>query len=100
LALGKTVRQLLSEVDSAELTEWHAFYQLEPFGSLIEDERHGVAVATLANINRNPEVRDEPYKALDFISWRRFDQVRDEPILLADPQAQSRLIMQKIFKSK
>ena len=100
MALGKTVRQLLQEIDSAELTEWHAFYRLEPFGSLIEDERHGVAVATLANINRNTKVREAPYKAMDFISWRHFDQVSDAPILLADPEAQSRLIMQKIFKSK
>jgi len=100
LALGKTVRQLLSEIDSAELTQWRAFYQLEPFGSLIDDERHGVAVATLANINRNPKVRSEPYQGTDFISWRQFDRVADEPILLADPQAQTRLIKQKIFKSK
>ena len=100
MALGKTVRQLLSEIDSAELAEWHAFYQIEPFGSLIDDERHGVAVATLANINRNPKVRNEPYVGMDFISWRQFDRVADEPILLADPQAQTRLIKQKIFNSK
>jgi hypothetical protein len=100
LALGKTVRQLLREIDSAELTEWYAFYQLEPFGSLIDDERHGVAVATLANVNRNAKVRSEPYKAMDFISWRQFDRASDAPILLADTEAQSRLIMQKIFKSK
>lgn len=100
MALGKTVRQLLREIDSAELTEWHAFYQLEPFGSLIDDERHGVAVATLANVNRNAKVRSEPYKARDFISWRQFDRASDAPILLADTEAQSRLIMQKIFKSK
>ena len=79
---------------------WRAFYQLEPFGSLIEDQRHGVAVATLANINRNAKSHPEPYRADDFISWRRFGQVSNEPELLADPQAQSRLIMQKIFKIK
>ena len=100
MALGKPVRQLLSEIDSAELTQWHAFYQLEPFGSLIDDERHGVAVATLANINRNPKVRSEPYQGTDFISWRQFDRASGEPILLADPKAQTRLIKQKIFKSK
>ncbi len=79
---------------------WRAFYQLEPFGSLIDDQRHGVAVATLANINRNAKSHPEPYRADDFISWRRFDQVSNEPELLADPEAQSQLIMQKIFKTK
>jgi hypothetical protein len=100
LALGKTVRQLLAEIDSAELTEWHAYYQLEPFGSLVEDERHGVAVAALANINRDSKSRPEPYKSSDFIGWRKFDQLSNKPELLADPQAQSELIMQKIFRSK
>jgi hypothetical protein len=100
LALGKTVAQLLTEIDSAELTQWQAFYQLEPFGSLIDDQRHGVAVATLANVNRNAKSHPEPYKAEDFISWRKFDRVIAQPELLMDPQAQSELILQKVFKIK
>jgi len=98
--LGKTVRQLLDEIDSAELTEWQAYYQLEPFGSLVDDERHGVAVSTLANINRDAKTRPEPYKSSDFIGWRSFDKVEQGPILMPDAQAQSELIKRKIFKIK
>jgi hypothetical protein len=100
LALGKTVRQLLDEIDSAEFTEWQAYYKLEPFGSLVDDERHGVAVSTLANINRDAKVRPEPYKSKDFIGWRTFDNVEPGPILMPDVQAQSELIKRKIFKLK
>lgn len=104
-----TVRQLLSEIDSAELTEWQAYYQLEPFGSLVDDERHGVAVSTLANINRDSKTRPDPYKPSDFIGWRslekvegvdKAEKVEKRPILLLDPEAQSELIMRKIFKLK
>lgn len=100
MALGKTVRQLLDEIDSAELTEWQAYYQLEPFGSLVDDERHGVAVSTLANINRDSKTRPDPYKSSDFIGWRSFDKVAAGPILMQDVEAQSELIKRKIFKIK
>ena len=94
------MRQLLCEIDSAELTEWHAYYQLEPFGSLVEDERHGVAVSALANINSDAKTRPLPYKPSDFIGWRVHERAKEGPILLADAQAQSSLIAQKIFKLK
>jgi hypothetical protein len=100
LALGKTVGQLLNEIDSAEMTEWQAYYQLEPFGSLIDDERHGVAVSALANINRDSKTRPEPYKSSDFIAWRSFDKVDAGPILMQNAEAQSELIKRKIFKIK
>ncbi len=98
--MGKTVHQLLSEIDSAELTEWQAYYQLEPFGSLVEDERHGVAVSALANINRDAKTHPQPYKPLDFIGWRVHERIKEGPILLADAQAQSDLLAQQIFKFK
>jgi hypothetical protein len=100
LALGKTVRQLLDEIGSAELTEWQAYYKLEPFGSLVDDERHGVAVSTLANINRDSKARPDPYKSSDFIGWRSFVNTEPGPILMLDVEAQSELIKRKIFKLK
>lgn len=82
------------------MTEWQAYYQLEPFGSLIDDERHGVAVAALANINRDSKTRPEPYKSSDFMTWRNLDKVDVGPILMQDVEAQSDLIKRKIFKIK
>lgn len=52
LALGMPVRQLLAAIGSDELTEWMAFYQLEPFGDLRGDYRSGVVAATFANAHR------------------------------------------------
>jgi hypothetical protein len=87
------------EISSAEFTEWRAFYRLEPFGDLVADQRHGVASALLANINRHPDSRPEPYQAQDFIHWgEETEQVEDaEPTLLDDPVAQSNLIRAAMF---
>jgi len=76
-----------------------AFYQIEPFGDLVADERHGSAAALLANLNRDSKIRPEPYKPEDFIHWRATSQVEEEaePTLLEDPVAQSNLIRAAMF---
>jgi hypothetical protein len=100
LALGKTVRQLLADISSEELTEWRAYSMLEPFGEQLADQRHGIALAALANLHRDPQCRRLPYRPEDFIPWhlshRAHQDDRDENngTLLADPEAQSRLIKQ------
>jgi len=43
LALGRTVQELGRSVTVSELREWWAYYNLEPFGPLAEDWRHGIA---------------------------------------------------------
>ena len=44
-----TVGEMLYKMTREELVEWMAFFQLEPWGSRIEDQRHGVIAATVAN---------------------------------------------------
>ncbi len=51
------VRELLARVGSDELTEWMAFYQLEPFGDMRADLRSGVVAATFANAHRTKDAR-------------------------------------------
>ena len=101
MALGKTVEQLLREISSSELCEWRAYYQLEPFGELIADQRHGIATSVLANVNRDITRAPEPYKPTDFIYWHEANrnQAAHGGVLLADPEAQSQLIKQKLFKA-
>lgn len=96
LALGKTVAQLLSEISSQELTEWRAYSLLEPFGEPLADQRHGIALAALANLHRDPARRREPYQPEDFIPWHPSHRVANETggTLLSDPEAQARLIKQ------
>ncbi len=51
------MRELLSRIGSDELTEWMAFYQLEPFGDFRSDFRSGLLAATIANANRTKDAK-------------------------------------------
>lgn len=62
-----TVRRLLEDTTSAELTEWAAFYEMEPFGPERGDLQAGIVAATVANVNRDPKKQKKPYNAQDFM---------------------------------
>lgn len=62
-----TVTQLLAATTSGELTEWMAFYQMEPFGAERGDLQAGIVAATVANVNRDPKKQKKPYSAQDFM---------------------------------
>lgn len=47
-----TVRELLGRIDSRELSEWAAYYSVEPFGDFRSDLQAGIVASTLANCNR------------------------------------------------
>jgi hypothetical protein len=65
----------------------------------VADQRHGVAVSVLANINRSAKDRPKPYTAEDFIFWRSTGPVEpeDDLVLLDDPVAQSNLMRAALF---
>lgn len=65
-ALGRTVGELLDSISSAELTEWMAFDQLEPFGYATDSLRAGQICAVIANVNR-PKETSKKWKASDFV---------------------------------
>ena len=72
--------ELLSRVSSAELTEWMAFYQLEPWGSEIDDLRAGIVASTIANANRDPKKQRKPFTAQDFMpKWGSSEPARQSP---------------------
>lgn len=78
LALGQPVRQLLAAIGSDELTEWMAFYQLDPFGDMRGDYRSGVVASTFANAHRADGVK--PFTPEDFMPFvdRREKMESDE----------------------
>lgn len=88
-----------NEISSREFTEWLAYYQLEPFGEIVADLRHGVAAALLANVNRDNDKKPEPYKALDFIPWADQPPLTDDAgsTFVEDPVAFSELIRAQVF---
>jgi hypothetical protein len=74
LALGMTVGRLLDEIDSAELTEWMAFYQIEPFGPERGDLNAAIVAQTVANRSRGKGER--PYKLNHFLP--RFGEKQEQ----------------------
>jgi hypothetical protein len=62
-----TVRELLSKLGSDELSEWMAFYQLEPFGDFRADYRSALATSTFANAHRQKD--SPPFKPEDFMPF-------------------------------
>ena len=60
-----TVRQLLENLDSRELTEWAAYDLIEPFGPWRADLRAGIVASTVANALRGKGSR--AYDPTDFL---------------------------------
>ena len=69
MMIGMTARQLL---------ELELFYSIEPFGEFRHELRNGMGMALLANINRDPKAKPEPFSASDFM---RFIEHEPEPQL-------------------
>ena len=64
-----TVRELLGRISSRELSEWMAFYRLEPFGDQRADLRQAITTAMLANVNRKRSAKAaEPKDFMPFAS--------------------------------
>lgn len=88
-----TVKDLLSRIDSDELTEWAAFDRLEPFGDAREDLRTGIVAAAVVNHSMSPP--RTPMRPIDFMLFA--EKAKDEPVLLDDPVAHSKLIAKQVF---
>ena len=66
LALGgMTVAELLTRISGRELSEWEAYYSLEPFGQVRGDLQAGIVASTVANLFRTKK-GDKVYKPGDF----------------------------------
>lgn len=65
-----SVRRMLAEIDSDELTEWMLVYRQDPWGGFRSDLQAGIVASTMANTMRGK--RGKPCKAIDFIP--KFEQ--------------------------
>jgi hypothetical protein len=63
--LGCTVEELLARISSRELTEWMAYFAIDPFGEERADLRAGIVASTLVNVNRGK--RGKAAKPRDFM---------------------------------
>lgn len=74
-----TVQELLARISSQELSEWMAYYSLEPWGTETDDLRAGIVASTIANVNRDPKKRRKPYTAQDFApQWGKSEPKKEE----------------------
>jgi Protein of unknown function (DUF4035) len=76
LALGRPVREMLASMCSDELTEWMAYYQLEPFGDYRADYRSGVVASTFANAHRAKDAN--PFRPEDFMPFLEKKKPQEE----------------------
>lgn len=60
-----SVRRAMAEIDSAEFSEWMAYYRLDPQGEDRADLRAGIVAATVANAARGRKSR--AFKPKDFM---------------------------------
>lgn len=59
---------------ASQLNELIAYHDIEPFGEMRNELRHGQQMAMVANINRDSKLKPEPFKAKDFMNF-----VQSEP---------------------
>lgn len=66
-------------VSAPEFTEWMAYHALEPFGPDATAWGFGMVASVIANANRDPKRRSQPYTPQDFMP--------DEPMTPAERAA-------------
>lgn len=78
------------------MTEWQAFYDLEPFGDMRADLRAGIVASTVANVMGDPK---KPLSPSDFMPLLESDKTSGtQPVMqVTDPDQQSKLIMATLF---
>ena len=55
---------MLADMRAIQVYEWEQYYQLEPFGSEVDELRSAGISSVIANVNRHPDTT--PYKPSDF----------------------------------
>lgn len=63
--MGIPIKRLLKEVDSKDITDYIAYYQIEPFGVEQDFLQSGIVASTIANVNRGKNT--QPFKPSDFV---------------------------------
>ena len=78
MELKKTKKELLSSLDSKELTEWMAYFELTPRGEDREDIRNAMQCTLIHNANFQKEAKLEDF----IIKEKRPTQQQSEELIL------------------
>lgn len=68
--------ELLSQISSRELSEWQAYFIVEPFGEYRADLRNAIVACVIANANRGKNAR--AFTVSDFMP--KFEAEKPQPI--------------------
>ncbi len=68
------VDAMLADMPAKVYAEWEYFFQLEPFGALVEELRVGQQCALLANINSTKRFKPE-----DFLTTVTYNKPKQSP---------------------
>lgn len=90
-----SVKRVQREVDSREFTEWHAFWQLEPWGEGRADLRTGILASTMANIWGSGD--GEAFTPADFIP--EFGTLAPAPMDRDDLIAQQQALLEGLTRA-
>jgi len=77
-----TVNELLARIGAAELTEWMAYYNLEPFGDTRADIRSAIVASTVANTARDAKRKPQPFEPREFMPTFKREKGADTNRLL------------------
>jgi len=71
------VADLLERMSACEFDDWQRFAAIESFGEERADLRMGILASVIANSNRDPNQRPQPFAPSDFIP--HFDKAAEKP---------------------
>lgn len=74
-----TVAELLERISSSELSEWMAYYQVEPFGQERDNLHAGIIASVFANANRDRKKQKKPFTIKDFMLSFKKDKPKKSP---------------------
>lgn len=84
---------LQRRMSSAEFSEWMAYAQIEPFGEERADLRMAILATIIANANRDPKLRPEPFEVSDFMpNFEKPEMMSKEDALMAIDAAMTLLV--------
>lgn len=65
--MGIPIAELQERISSHEFAEYWVHHELEPWGMEREDLRFGIVAATVANANRDPKKKAQPFTPDQFV---------------------------------
>lgn len=100
MALGRTVDELLDSISYDELLQWGEYYSVEPFGEWPANVRAAQHASIVANINRDPKKRTEPFTLKDFMLFEPSRSAPKEDGAKIDPTLVQWLFMKANREAK